>query len=46
MILENNIFVEAILPGATVRKLTDEDVCLQSSLYNPRVATAHPAIPE
>jgi haloalkane dehalogenase len=26
MILENNIFVEAILPGATVRKLTDEEM--------------------
>ncbi len=26
MILENNFFVEAILPGATVRKLTDEEM--------------------
>ncbi len=26
MILENNFFVEAVLPGATVRKLTDEEM--------------------
>ena len=26
MILENNFFVEAILPGATVRKLTEEEM--------------------
>src|SRR5262249_42727262 len=26
MILENNLFVEAVLPGATARKLTDEEM--------------------
>jgi len=26
MILENNLFVEAVLPGATVRKLTEEEM--------------------
>ena len=26
MILEGNVFVEAVLPGATARKLTDEEM--------------------
>ncbi len=36
MILENNFFVEAILPGATVRKLTEEEMSVyKSSPFQP-----------
>jgi len=35
MILENNFFVEAILPGATVRKLTEEEMSVYRAPFQP-----------
>ena len=36
MILENNFFVEAILPGATVRKLTEEEMSVYRAPFPSR----------
>jgi len=46
MILENNLFVGGVLPAATARKLTAEEMSVQSSFSDSRLAAAHLAIPE
>ena len=47
MILQGNAFVEGVLPSATVRKLTEEEMSVYRAPfpYSP-VATTHLAIPE